>query len=164
MVEVKQSKRDGRKSIDALGAARILSIGEIARRSGISVSALHFYEREGLIRSWRSDGNQRRYPAAVLRRLAVIKAAQTVGVPLSEITEVLDSLPEGRMPGRADWAAMSRRWRERLNQRIERLSKLRDQLDVCIGCGCLSLKDCPLRNPGDKLAKLGPGAHLLSAE
>ena len=138
---------------------RDLSVGELARRSGVAVSALHFYEAKGLIASNRNAGNQRRYPREALRRVAVIKVAQRVGIPLAEIAGALSALPQGRNPTAADWAALSARWREDLDQRIAKLQMLRDQLDGCIGCGCLSLEACPLRNPGDQLAAEGPGAH-----
>ncbi len=138
---------------------RDLSVGELARRSGVAVSALHFYEAKGLIASTRNTGNQRRYSREALRRVAVIKVAQRVGIPLAEIAEALGSLPQGRNPTAADWAALSARWREDLDQRIAKLQLLRNQLDGCIGCGCLSLEACPLRNPGDQLAEQGPGAH-----
>ncbi|MDR0226809.1 MAG: redox-sensitive transcriptional activator SoxR [Burkholderiaceae bacterium] len=144
---------------DADGPA-ILSVGEVARRSGIAVSALHFYERQGLIQSLRTQGNQRRYARAVLRRVAVIKVAQRMGVPLVEIAEALQALPRGRTPTQADWSALSARWREALDARIRGLTQLRDQIDGCIGCGCLSLKVCPLRNDGDCLAESGPGPHF----
>jgi MerR family redox-sensitive transcriptional activator SoxR len=138
---------------------RDLSVGELARRSGVAVSALHFYEAKGLIASQRNAGNQRRYPRETLRRVAVIKVAQRVGIPLAEIAGALSALPQGRNPTAADWAGLSARWREDLDQRIAKLQMLRDQLDGCIGCGCLSLEACPLRNPGDQLAAEGPGAH-----
>ena len=139
--------------------ARDLSVGELARRSGVAVSALHFYEAKGLITSNRNAGNQRRYSRETLRRVAVIKVAQRVGIPLAEIAGALSELPQGRNPTAADWAGLSARWREDLDQRIAKLQMLRDQLDGCIGCGCLSLEACPLRNPGDQLAAEGPGAH-----
>lgn len=138
---------------------RGLSIGELARRSGVAVSALHFYEAKGLIASNRNAGNQRRYSRETLRRVAVIKMAQRVGIPLAEIAGALSELPQGRNPTAADWAELSARWREDLDQRIAKLQMLRDQLDGCIGCGCLSLEACPLRNPGDQRAAEGPGAH-----
>ena len=138
----------------------ILSIGEVARRSGITVSALHFYERQGLIESLRTAGNQRRYARSVLRRVAVIKVAQRMGLPLAEIARALQGLPSGRTPTQADWSALSARWRQALDARIEGLTQLRDQIDGCIGCGCLSLKVCPLRNDGDCLAEGGPGPHF----
>lgn len=137
-----------------------LSVGDVARRSGIAVSTLHFYENRGLIASARTAGNQRRYPRAVLRRVAVIRVAQRMGVPLAEIAQALSALPSGDLPSQADWAAMSAQWRQQLNQRIEGLIQLRDQLDGCIGCGCLSLKACPLRNGEDCLAQAGPGPHF----
>ncbi|TRO91482.1 redox-sensitive transcriptional activator SoxR [Glycocaulis profundi] len=138
-----------------------MSVGEVAERSGVAVSALHFYETKGLIASARSAGNQRRYGRDMLRRVAVIKAAQRAGVPLAEIKAALDALPAGRTPTVKDWAALAARWRAALDERIARLTALRDQLDGCIGCGCLSLTDCPLRNPGDTLGGQGPGARLL---
>ncbi|SEP03044.1 redox-sensitive transcriptional activator SoxR [Aquisalimonas asiatica] len=139
----------------------VLSVGEVARRSGVAVSALHFYETKGLISSWRNSGGQRRFPRSVLRRVAVIKAAQRIGIPLSEIAEALAALPDGRSPTAADWQRLSDRWRANLNERIDKLIKLRDDLDGCIGCGCLSLESCPLRNPGDIAAEGGPGARLF---
>ncbi|WP_436127529.1 redox-sensitive transcriptional activator SoxR [Acidovorax sp. LjRoot117] len=153
------------KHEDALGdtpldMAADLSVGEVARRSGLAVSALHFYEARGLIASLRSAGNQRRYPRSVLRRVAVIKVAQRMGVPLAAIGEALQALPAGRTPTVADWRRLSQRWREDLDERIRTLTALRDQLDGCIGCGCLSLKVCPLRNAQDTLAKEGPGPHF----
>lgn len=138
---------------------RQLSVGELAKRAGVAVSALHFYESRGLISSTRNAGNQRRYPRDTLRRVAVIKVAQRVGIPLGEIAAALESLPSGHSPTAADWARLSARWRDDLNERIEKLLLLRDQLDGCIGCGCLSMEACPLRNPGDCLAQEGPGAH-----
>lgn len=137
-----------------------LSVGEVARRSGLAVSALHFYEARGLIASVRSAGNQRRYPRSVLRRVSVIKIAQRMGVPLAAIGEALQALPSGRTPTVADWRRLSERWREDLDERIRTLTALRDQLDGCIGCGCLSLKVCPLRNAQDALAQEGPGPHF----
>lgn len=141
--------------------ARELGVGEVASRSGVAVSALHFYEKKGLIRSLRTAGNQRRYTRDVLRRVAVIKVAQRAGIPLAAIREALETLPDGRTPTTADWARLSRRWRADLDDRIARLVRLRDQLDGCIGCGCLSLKVCPLRNPEDALGEEGPGPRLL---
>jgi len=141
--------------------ARELSVGEVARRSGVAVSTIHFYEAKGLIGSWRSQGNQRRYPRAVLRWIAVIKVAQRAGVPLATIREALQALPKGVAPTAEDWAKMSAGWRGELDQRIQRLTALRDQLDGCIGCGCLSIRTCPLRNPGDELSGQGPGPRLL---
>ena len=144
--------------------ARELTIGEVVARSGVAASALHFYERNGLIRSGRTAGNQRRYARDVLRRIAVIKVAQRTGIPLASIREALSTLPDGRTPTAADWKRLSRRWRAELDARIARLVHLRDDLDGCIGCGCLSLRQCPLRNPGDRMASLGRGANLLDRD
>jgi MerR family redox-sensitive transcriptional activator SoxR len=138
-----------------------LTVGDVAQRSGVAVSALHFYEAKGLIRSQRTAGNQRRYERDVLRRVAVIRTAQRVGISLEQIAAALDTLPQRQAPTRADWSRLSRLWRNDLNQRIAQLEKLRDTLDDCIGCGCLSLQRCALRNPGDTLARSGPGAHRL---
>jgi MerR family transcriptional regulator, redox-sensitive transcriptional activator SoxR len=141
-----------------------LSVGEVARRSGLAVSTLHFYEAEGLIRSRRSAGNQRRYPRGVLRRVAVIKVAQRAGVPLRDIAEALAALPDGRPITASDWAALSSAWKADLEARIRRLQALRDQLGDCIGCGCLSMEVCPLRNPGDQLGRDGAGARLIETD
>ncbi|MXN76589.1 redox-sensitive transcriptional activator SoxR [Burkholderia sp. 4701] len=138
-----------------------LSVGEVAQRSGVAVSSIHFYEAKGLIHGWRSDGNQRRYARDVLRRIAIIKVAQRAGIPLDTIKAALDGLPSGKAPSAADWRRLSTGWRDLLNERIRKLTQLRDQMDGCIGCGCLSMKDCPLRNPGDQLSERGPGAVLL---
>lgn len=135
--------------------------GEVARRAGVTVSALHFYEREGLISSVRTAGNRRRYHRDVLRRIGFIRISQRVGISLAEIREALATLPEGRPPTKADWARLSRRWRGDLDRRIEQLERLRDELDGCIGCGCLSLKACRLANPDDALAASGPGPVRL---
>jgi MerR family redox-sensitive transcriptional activator SoxR len=140
---------------------RGLTVGEVAKRSGVRVSTLHFYEAKGLIRSERNRGNHRRYPRAVLRRVAVIKVAQRVGIPLASIRKVLQSLPNGRTPTARDWQQLSSQWRRDLDARIQELTKLRDQLTGCIGCGCLSLKACQLRNPDDVLSAAGAGARLL---
>ncbi|RTQ89102.1 redox-sensitive transcriptional activator SoxR [Stenotrophomonas maltophilia] len=141
-----------------------LSVGEVARRSGVSIATVHFYEAKGLIHGWRNNGNQRRYRRDVLRRIAVIKVAQRAGVPLATIKVALDDLPAERAPSSKDWARLSSNWRDMLNERIRSLVQLRDQLDGCIGCGCLSLKDCPLRNPGDQLSQRGDGAVLLESD
>jgi MerR family redox-sensitive transcriptional activator SoxR len=138
-----------------------LSVGELAARSGVAVSALHFYEAKGLIVSLRSNGNQRRYPRGMLRRVALIKVAQRTGIPLAEIKAALDTLPMDRASSAEDWRRLSAGWRADLDARIRALTAMRDQLDSCIGCGCLSLEECPLRNPGDVLGEKGPGAHLL---
>ncbi|PLP97190.1 redox-sensitive transcriptional activator SoxR [Cupriavidus pauculus] len=137
-----------------------LTVGEVAARSGIAVSALHFYESKGLIASTRSTGNQRRYPRGILRRLAVIRVAQRMGLPLATIADAFAHLPANKAPTVADWRRLSAAWREDLDARIRTLTMLRDQLDGCIGCGCLSLKACPLRNPQDMMAQQGPGAHI----
>jgi MerR family redox-sensitive transcriptional activator SoxR len=138
-----------------------LTIGELSARSGVAPSALRYYEDQGLIRSERTAGNQRRYRRATLRRVAFIRSAQRVGLTLDEIAEALATLPEGRTPTKADWARLSRQWRPRLDAQIERLQRLRAKLDGCIGCGCLSLRTCSLNNPDDELAARGPGAvHL----
>ncbi|MEA2508192.1 MAG: MerR family transcriptional regulator, redox-sensitive transcriptional activator SoxR [Actinomycetota bacterium] len=138
-----------------------LTVGEVARRSGFAPSALRYYEREGLIRADRSDGGQRRYQRLVLRRLAFIRAARHVGLTLDEVREVLGALPESRTPTRADWSRISHLWRRRLDEQIEALVALRDGLDSCIGCGCLSLKRCRTLNPQDVAAAYGPGAVYL---
>jgi MerR family transcriptional regulator, redox-sensitive transcriptional activator SoxR len=138
-----------------------LTVGEVAARSGVAVSTLHFYESKGLIDSRRTGGNQRRYPRGVLRRVAIIKVAQSTGVPLADIRDALAVLPNDRAPTVADWSRLSAKWKADLNQRIAKLTRLRDQLSDCIGCGCLSIKSCPLRNPGDRLSKQGPGPRLL---
>ncbi|MFE0500173.1 redox-sensitive transcriptional activator SoxR [Lysobacter soli] len=134
-----------------------LSVGEVARRSGVAVSALHFYEAKGLIHSQRSEGNQRRYARDTLRRIAIIRAAQRVGMPLATIRDALASLPEARTPTRRDWTRLSSAWREELDTRIAELIRMRDTLDDCIGCGCLSLDRCRLANPGDWLGDQGAG-------
>ncbi|MBU2663470.1 redox-sensitive transcriptional activator SoxR [Actinoplanes bogorensis] len=138
-----------------------LTIGDFAARSGVAPSALRYYEREGLIRSTRTTGNQRRYERAELRRVAFIRIAQQVGVSLDEIRAALAELPENRTPTRADWAHLSDRWRHRLEEKIALMQRLRDDLTGCIGCGCLSLHRCKLINPNDSLALEGPGARIL---
>ena len=139
-----------------------LSVGEVARRSGVPVSTLHFYETKGLINSQRTPGNQRRYQRDVLRRVAVIRVAQRVGIALADIEAALATLPAAATPSRAAWRQLSVAWRADLEARIAQLQKLRDTLDDCIGCGCLSIDRCRLRNPSDKLATKGPGPHRLS--
>ncbi len=141
-----------------------LSIGQVADRTGVAASALRFYEQEGLIRSERSDGGQRRYARDVLRRVSFIRIAQQVGLGLEEIRRSLCSLPNDRTPTRADWARLSAAWRPSLDTRIEQLVRLRDSLDSCIGCGCLSLKSCALYNPHDAAASLGDGARYLVSD
>lgn len=149
----------GEKADDSGADGALLAVGEVARRSGVPVSTLHFYESKGLIHSVRTAGNQRRYARVVLRRVAVVKVAQRMGVPLAEIATALDALPRCT-PTAQDWRALSERWRGDLDARIRQLTQLRDQLDGCIGCGCLSLQDCPLRNDSDQLAHAGPGPHF----
>jgi MerR family transcriptional regulator, redox-sensitive transcriptional activator SoxR len=143
---------------------RALTVGEVAARSGVANSALHFYEAEGLITSWRNSGNQRRYARDVLRRVAVIKVAQRTGIPLAEIRDALASLPEKRTPNAQDWKKLSANWKAQLDDRIARLTRLRDQMDGCIGCGCLSIDTCTLRNPWDRLGAEGPGPRLLDPD
>ena len=138
-----------------------LSAGQVAARSGVAVSTIHFYETKGLIRGWRTSGNQRRYERDVLRRVAVIKVAQRLGLPLVTIRKAMDSLPGGRTPTAADWKRLSGEWRADLQRRIKILQKLSRELDGCIGCGCLSLKVCRLRNALDHLCEEGPGPRLL---
>jgi MerR family redox-sensitive transcriptional activator SoxR len=133
----------------------------MARRSGVAVSTLHFYEAEGLIASTRSGGNQRRYTRDRLRRVAVVRPAQRLGIPLTTVRDALARLPAGRAPTLADWRARSATWRGELDARITELQALRDQLTDCIGCGCLSLRRCRLRNPGDQMASHGPGPRRL---
>lgn len=140
---------------------RPLSAGQVATRSGVAVSTIHFYETKGLIRGWRSSGNQRRYGRDVLRRVAVIKVAQRLGLPLATIRKAMDSLPGGRTPTSSDWKRLSAAWRAELERRIATLQKLSRELDGCIGCGCLSLKICRLRNSCDHLSEEGTGARLL---
>jgi MerR family redox-sensitive transcriptional activator SoxR len=140
---------------------RALTPGQLAQRAGLSVSALHFYEKEGLIKASRTPGNQRRYDRAVLRRLGVIKAAQALGIPLADIKERLAGLPHDKAPSKADWAKVAEAWRDDLDLRIARLVRLRDSLSGCIGCGCLSVDACPLRNPDDRMAEEGPGPRWL---
>jgi len=141
----------------------LLPVGDVARRSGVAVSTVHFYEAQGLIESTRTAGNQRRYARDVLRRIAIVRVGQRVGIPLAAIREAFDALPKERAVGAADWARLSEGWRDEIDARIALLAKLRDDLTGCIGCGCLSLEDCVLRNEGDRLARQGPGARYLVA-
>jgi MerR family redox-sensitive transcriptional activator SoxR len=140
---------------------REISIGELSARSGVSQSALRFYERQGLIAARRTDGNQRRYPSVTLRRVALVQAGKAAGIPLERIREALDELPEGRSPTKRDWERLSHSWRREIDERIATLESIRGRLTTCIGCGCLSLKTCSLLNPGDEAAGLGAGAHYL---
>ncbi|MET3581577.1 MerR family redox-sensitive transcriptional activator SoxR [Mesorhizobium robiniae] len=144
-----------------MAAVTELTVGQVAARSGVAVSALHFYEARGLIRSHRTSGNQRRYGRDVLRRVAIIRIAQEVGISLAEIGAALQALPEGRTPTREDWNLLSTAWRDQLDQKIAQLKKLRDGLTDCIGCGCMSIDKCPLRNKEDRLSAQGPGARRL---
>jgi len=138
-----------------------VTIGQLSSRSGVATSALRYYEGLGLIESVRTTGNQRRYTQATLRRVAFVRSAQRVGLTLDEVGEALATLPAGRTPTRADWTRLSRSWRPRIEAQIERLERLREKLDSCIGCGCLSLRTCALNNPGDQAAPRGPGAVFL---
>ena len=147
--------------VQVMDRAQELTPGEMALRSGVAVSALHFYEREGLITSRRTSGNQRRYSRDMLRRVAFIRMSQRLGIPLARIREAMATLPADRTPTSKDWARLSAAWRADLDERIVHLQRLRDNLAGCIGCGCLSLKVCALANPGDALAEEGPGAVRL---
>ena len=140
---------------------RELGVGQLSARSGVAVSALHFYEAQGLIASRRTPGNQRRYRRDTLRRVAFIRASQRVGIPLRTIRTALAQLDAGRTPTREDWARLSAAWRDDLDHRIAQLQQLRDRLTGCIGCGCLSIDRCRLANPNDVLGNEGPGAHRL---
>jgi MerR family transcriptional regulator, redox-sensitive transcriptional activator SoxR len=145
-------------------AAREITVGQLAARSGATVSALHFYEARGLISARRTPGNQRRYPRVMLRRVAFIRASQRVGIPLAEIKAALDTLPARRTPTARDWARLSAAWCRDLDDRISALQDLRDRLTGCIGCGCLSLTNCQLANPGDTLGASGTGPRRLSGQ
>ncbi|MDO6707226.1 MULTISPECIES: redox-sensitive transcriptional activator SoxR [unclassified Photobacterium] len=141
-----------------------MSVGQVAQRSNVRVSTLHFYEEKGLIQSWRNPGNQRRYDRSVLRRIAVIKTAQQLGFSLEDIGVALSHLPLDHAPTQEEWQEMASAWREQLDERIQKLQQMRDSLGNCIGCGCLSLKKCQLRNPDDALASEGTGAVLLDGQ
>lgn len=143
---------------------RELTPGDVAQRCGVAVSTLHFYESKGLISSFRNTGNQRRYTRDVLRRVAVIKIAQRIGIPLATISDSLMQYSPGKRMTTKEWAVLSQQWRDELDRRIETLTHLRDDLDGCIGCGCLSMEDCPLRNPNDRLSEQGTGAILLDVK
>jgi MerR family redox-sensitive transcriptional activator SoxR len=136
-----------------------LSVGEMAARAGVAVSTLHYYEAEGLIRSWRTPANHRRYDRRELRRVSIIRIAQTLGIPLSEVREVLERIPHGKTVDKSVWQDAAEPWREKLDARIALLIRLRYQLGDCIGCGCLSITNCPLYNPDDTLGRNGPGAR-----
>ncbi|MDD8057810.1 MULTISPECIES: redox-sensitive transcriptional activator SoxR [Shewanella] len=139
-----------------------LSVGQVAKRCGMNVSAIHFYEQKGLISSWRNQGNQRRYSREVIRRISLIKAAQQLGISLDEIHLAFASLPNGRTATKQDWINLSNQWNQTLTLRIAKMQKLKDSLEGCIGCGCLSMQNCPLYNPDDILEKQGPGPVLLN--
>ena len=138
-----------------------LSVGKVAERCGVNISTLHFYEEKGLISSWRNESNHRRYSKDVLRRISVIKAAQKVGINLGSIKNAFSSLPDSRTPDTKDWERLAKSWKGELDARIEYLQNLRDSLAGCIGCGCLSMKKCPIYNDNDKLQSQGSGAVLL---
>lgn len=138
-----------------------LTIGDLADRSGVATSALRFYETKGLIESRRTDGNQRRYVRATLRRVALIRAGQELGLSLAELADALATLPHDKTPNKRDWERLSRTWRKRLDNQIAELIALRDELTDCIGCGCLSLKSCAIFNPADAASSLGAGPRYL---
>lgn len=139
----------------------LLSVGEVSRRTGVAVSALHFYEREGLIASVRTPGGQRRYARHTIRRVSVIQVAKRMGIPLAEVAEVFSVLPVDRMPGKADWRRISERWRGRLEARRREIERMEHELVECIGCGCVSLRSCRVLNPCDELGGEGAGPRLL---
>lgn len=143
---------------------RGLSIGDLAGRTGLSVSAIRFYERKGLITPDRNAGNQRRYEGSDIRRLSFILIAQQIGLTIEQIREVMAGLPDGRTPTKADWSKISRTFRKTLNNRIAMMERMRDKLDGCIGCGCLSLKACTLYNPNDKARRLGVGPRYVVSD
>ncbi|MGH8931067.1 MAG: redox-sensitive transcriptional activator SoxR [Egibacteraceae bacterium] len=138
-----------------------LTIGALSERTGVAPSALRFYEAQGLIHATRSSGGQRRYARATIRRVSFIRVAQQVGLRLDEIRDALASLPQQRTPDHKDWERLSASWRPRIDAQIALLERLRDRLDGCIGCGCLSLRSCQMLNPGDQAAKGGPGPRYL---
>lgn len=142
----------------------LLAPGKVAKRCGVKVSTLHFYETKGLIKSFRNTGNQRRYHKEVMRRISVIKAAQKMGISLESIKSALATLPQNRTPNQQDWEQLASMWHNELNARIKAMEVLRDSLTGCIGCGCLSMKNCPIYNDEDKLAGEGPGAVLLDRQ
>jgi MerR family redox-sensitive transcriptional activator SoxR len=141
-----------------------LTVGELAARSGVSVSALHFYERQKLIKSRRTAGNQRRYSRDMLRRVALVRIAQRVGIPLANVAAILALLPEERTPTREDWVRIAHCWQADLDERLLRLRQLRDSFADCVGCGCISIDRCPLANPSDILGARGPGPRRLVGE
>jgi len=143
----------------AIPTTNDLTVGELAERAGVAISALHYYEAEGLIESWRTPANHRRYNRRELRRVAIIRSAHSLGIPLAEVRNMLDRLPRGRPIRAGDWAQASKVWAKTLDARIELLQRMRHTLDFCIGCGCLSVDSCPLYNAGDGLGRNGPGAR-----
>jgi MerR family redox-sensitive transcriptional activator SoxR len=149
---------------DSPNILRELTVGQVAARSGVAITALRFYEARGLISSQRNSGNQRRYKRDVLRRVALIKTAQKLGIPLASIQTAFETLPQDRTPAMEDWNRLSLSWKADLDERIDRLTALRDQLSGCIGCGCLSMDACPLRNNGDALGEDGAGPRLLDQD
>ena len=142
----------------------VLTVGQVAARCGIAASAVRYYDDEGLITSHRTSGGQRRFDREAIRRISFILAAQRVGRSLSEVREILGSLPDGHAPSQADWTRVSTQWRQRLDDQIDQLATLRDRLDECIGCGCLSLERCAIYNPEDRAVSLGPGPRFLLGE
>lgn len=144
-----------------MGPTDLLTIGEIVKRTGVAASALHFYERKGLIHPERTAGGTRLYPRHLERRIAVIQVAKRLGIPLSEVAEHFRTLPDDRMPSLRDWTRLNKRWRAQLRERQLELERLQSEMDQCIGCGCISLNHCLVINPGDELAAQGPGARRL---
>ncbi|WP_374658899.1 redox-sensitive transcriptional activator SoxR [Inhella sp.] len=155
------ASQEGADGDEVVAGARWIAIGELAKRSGVAASALRFYEAQGLIHGSRSPGGRRQYPRHTLRRVAFLRAGQRVGLSLDELRQVLATLPDQRTPTKADWDRLARGWQALLDERLALLSRLREQLGSCIGCGCLSLKSCRLYNPGDQVAPRGPGARRL---
>jgi len=138
-----------------------LTVGQVAKRCGIKVSSVHFYESKGLISSSRNAGNQRRFAKEVLRRVSIIKAAQKMGISLKEVSDAFSALPRHKAPSKSDWQTFSIQWQEKLNLRIDSLLRLRDSLTGCIGCGCLSMERCPIYNQDDHLGKTASGPVIL---
>lgn len=141
-----------------------LTVGELSKRSGVAISAIHYYETKGLLPVWRNSGNQRRFPRGALRVISLIKVGQSLGFSLEEIQNSFKNFPVDAPPHFEDWEKLSKKWEKELEKKIKNLLLLKDQLNKCIGCGCLSLEDCPLRNCDDRLAKKGSGPHLLKAK
>lgn len=139
----------------------ILSVGEISKRSGLPISTIHFYEEKGIISSFRNNGNQRQFQRESLRIISLVKAAQGIGYSLEEIKSMLDKLPVDRKLTDADWTRISKVWKKEIESKIKALIQIRDHLNKCIGCGCLSLSECPLRNPEDRLSRKGAGPQLI---